>query len=103
MTREELLSAFERHPILAGWFAKNPTATYGLVEDVLAREAAGPPTPPLLPADAPEWERAYWERRAEKAEAEEQELVDAAWVSACVVCDTPYNHGEPVTCDAEGS
>lgn len=63
MNADELQAVCVRYPVLGEWFLENPVETLRIIERVLVLEAADPLERPVLPLDAPDWERAYWERR----------------------------------------
>jgi hypothetical protein len=53
------------HPELAAGLAEHADEVTRICGRIVEMETT-PRRPPVLPADAPQWERDYWRRRAER-------------------------------------
>ncbi len=62
MDKHELAAVLARYPELAECLADYPAETLAWAIRVVEAENT-PTVVPMLPPDAPAWERAYWERR----------------------------------------
>jgi hypothetical protein len=63
MTAADFRAVLERHPFLKDGLVDHRDEVLRLAERILAMENT-PDVVPVLPDSAPEWEKAYWARRA---------------------------------------
>ena len=68
MDRAELLAVIAKYPSLADLLPDHATEVFRLAERIVRMENE-PDLIPLLPASAPQWEHAYWARRAARRKA----------------------------------
>jgi hypothetical protein len=62
MGDRDLLDVLERYPELQAGLTEHADEVARIAARILELEA-NPPVPPVLPPDAPAWERDFWSRR----------------------------------------
>jgi hypothetical protein len=68
MSGDEFRAVLARYPELMAGLPKHLDEVVRIAARSLELENNPPRRPPVLPPDAPEWERDFWRRRAERPE-----------------------------------